>query len=64
MAASTREGSAMKAWSDLVTTDYGLMSLAVILFIVFMSVWFARFFKRHMDEDAAKAESTDQSATK
>lgn len=45
----------MKAWSDLLSTDYGLMSLAVIIFIVYMSVWFGRFFKRHIAEDAAAA---------
>lgn len=45
----------MKALSDLLSTDYGLMSLVVIAFVIFMSVWFGRFFKRHMDEDAAAA---------
>lgn len=52
----------MKAWMDLITTDYGLMSLIVILLLIYMSVWFARFFKRHMDQDAAAAARQDQSA--
>ena len=34
---------------------YGLMSLVVIAIVIFMSIWFGRFFKRHMDEDAAAA---------
>ena len=54
----------MKAWSDLLTTDYGLMSLVVIAIVVFMSVWFSRFFKRHMDEDAAAAARAEQQADK
>ena len=52
----------MKALTDLLSTDYGLMSLLVITFTIFMSVWFGRFFKRHMDEDAARAARADQSA--
>jgi hypothetical protein len=52
----------MKAWTDLISTDYGLMSLIVIVFVIYMSIWFARFFKRHMDEDAAAAARQDQSA--
>jgi uncharacterized membrane protein len=52
----------MKALTDLLSTDYGLMSLMVIAFTLFMSVWFGRFFKRHMDEDATRAARADQSA--
>ncbi len=40
----------MKAIVDLFSTDYGLMSIAVILFVIFMSVWFSRFFKRKVEE--------------
>ncbi|EGK73436.1 hypothetical protein METUNv1_00063 [Methyloversatilis universalis FAM5] len=54
----------MKAWSDLLTTDYGLMSLVVIAIVIFMSVWFSRFFKRHMDEDAAAAARAEQQSGK
>ena len=52
----------MKALTDLLSTDYGLMSLMVIAFTLFMSVWFGRFFKRHMDEGATRAARADQSA--
>ncbi len=40
----------MKAIVDLFSTDYGLMSIAVILFAIVMSVWFSRFFKRKIEE--------------
>lgn len=46
----------MKAIVDLFSTDYGLFSVGVIAFTVFMGVWFSRFFKRKMAEDAARAE--------
>jgi hypothetical protein len=45
----------MKLLSNLLSTDYGLQSIAVIVFILGMCVWFALYFKRHMDEDAKKA---------
>ena len=35
--------------------DYGLQSVAVIAFVLDMVVWFAFYFKRHMDEDAKNA---------
>ena len=41
----------MKLFSDLVSTDYGLMSLGVIVFMLGMAVWFRAFFKRKMAED-------------
>lgn len=43
--------------TNLLSSDYGLMSLAVILFVIGMSVWFYVFFRRKMDEDAANAKS-------
>lgn len=48
--------AAMKAIVDLFSTDYGLFSVAVIGFTLFMGFWFSRFFKRKMDEDAARAQ--------
>lgn len=45
----------MKILIDLFSTDYGLMSAAVIAFMVGMAVWFWAFFKRKMDEDAKNA---------
>jgi len=40
----------MKAVADLFSTDYGLFSLAGLLFMLFMAVWFYRFFSRKMNE--------------
>ncbi|MFY8180052.1 MAG: DUF3149 domain-containing protein [Limnohabitans sp.] len=40
----------MKAWIDLFSTDYGLMSLAVIAFVLVMAVYFLRVFLGLMDE--------------
>lgn len=45
----------MKAIVDLFSTDYGLMSLGVIVFVVVMGVWFYRFFARKMDESERAA---------
>ena len=50
-----KRASAMKLLTDLFSTDYGLMSVAVIAFMLGMAVWFRAFFKRHMDEDAKNA---------
>lgn len=45
----------MKMLTDLFSTDYGLMSAAVIAFMLGMAVWFVVFFKRKIDEDARNA---------
>lgn len=45
----------MKLLTDLFSTDYGLMSIAVIAFMLGMAVWFRGFFKRKMAEDAGNA---------
>lgn len=37
----------MSPWQMLFSTDYGLLSLIVILFMVGMGVGFARFFIKH-----------------
>jgi hypothetical protein len=47
----------MKALTDLFSTDYGLMSVAGIAFMIGMGVWFIAFFKRKMREDAEAAEA-------
>ena len=44
----------MKALADLFSTDYGLFSIAGLLFIVFMAFWFYRFFTRKMNESAGQ----------
>jgi positive regulator of sigma E activity len=45
----------MKLLTDLFSTDYGLMSISGIVFMLGMAVFFVRLFKRKMREDAAKA---------
>jgi hypothetical protein len=40
----------MKMLIDLFSTDYGLMSLAVILIVLVMAVYFVRMFMGLMDE--------------
>ena len=47
----------MKLWQDLFGTDYGLMSISGIAFMIGMAIWFWRFFKRKMNESAQQAES-------
>ncbi|WP_296472168.1 DUF3149 domain-containing protein [Rhodoferax sp.] len=42
----------MKLMTDLFSTDYGLMSVAVLAFIVVMAIWFGAFFRRKMNENA------------
>lgn len=41
----------MKALVDFFSTDYGLMSAAVILIILGMAAFFVRYFISHMRED-------------
>ena len=45
----------MKLISDLFGTDYGLMSISGIVFMLGMGVFFVRFFKRKMAKDGAAA---------
>jgi hypothetical protein len=49
----------MKALTDLFSTDYGLFSIAGLLFIVYMAFWFYRFFTRKMEE-SEKAQRTQR----
>lgn len=46
----------MHALKDFFSTDYGLMSAAVIAITLGMGVFYARYITRHMREDAAAAE--------
>ncbi len=39
----------MKLLTDLFSTDYGLMSLAVILFVLLMAAFFVRMFLQKMN---------------
>lgn len=45
----------MKALRDLFSTDYGLMSVAGIAFMIGMGWWFIAYFKRKIAEDAKNA---------
>ncbi|HOF52946.1 MAG TPA: DUF3149 domain-containing protein [Rhodoferax sp.] len=45
----------MKLLTDLFSTDYGLMSISGIFFMLGMGVFFLRFFSRKMEEDARAA---------
>lgn len=48
----------MQAWIDFFTTDYGLMSLAVIAFILFMGAYIGWFVNMHVKEDTARRTNT------
>ena len=43
------------AWQLLFSSDIGLLSLFVIVFVLGMAIWFSRFFKRKMIEDERRA---------
>jgi len=43
----------MRALQDFLSTDYGLMSLAVIVFMLGMGAFCVRFFIQHMHQDEA-----------
>ncbi len=45
----------MHALRDFLSTDYGLMSAAVIAFMLGMAAFFVRYISRHIKEDAAAA---------
>jgi hypothetical protein len=45
----------MKLLTDLFSTDYGLMSISGIVFMLGMGVFFLRFFARKMEEDGKAA---------
>lgn len=45
----------MKLLTDLFSTDYGLMSISGIVFMLGMGVFFLRYFKRKIAEDTAAA---------
>lgn len=44
----------MRAMQDFLSTDYGLMSAAVIVVILGMAGFFVRYFMYHMHEDEAR----------
>lgn len=46
------KGGRMKLLQDLLGTDYGLMSISGIVFMIGMAIWFVRFFRRKIAETA------------
>ena len=44
----------MKLWQDLFGTDYGLMSIAGIIFMIGMAIWFVRFFLRKIAQSSVQ----------
>jgi len=45
----------MRLFTELLTTDVGLMSAAGILFMLGMGVFYLRYFMKHMHDDEAQA---------
>ncbi|WP_084544910.1 DUF3149 domain-containing protein [Derxia gummosa] len=45
----------MKALTDFLTTDYGLMSAVVIAFCLLGVGFFVNFVRKHIAEDTARA---------
>ncbi|WP_300453341.1 DUF3149 domain-containing protein [Accumulibacter sp.] len=43
------------AWDLLFSSDYGLFSLFVIVFVIGMAFWFSSFYSKKMREDEAQA---------
>lgn len=44
----------MQALRELFTSDVGLLSLAVIVIVIGMGIYFVRFFKKQMDESEGR----------
>jgi hypothetical protein len=55
--AAAPQGAAMQALKELFTTDVGLLSIGVIVFMLGMGGFYLRYFIQHMhaDEAAEKA---------
>ncbi|NMM38553.1 MAG: DUF3149 domain-containing protein [Glaciimonas sp.] len=53
----------MKLLTDLFSTNYGLMSIIGIAFMIGMGVFFILFFKHKMAEDAVAADIQQASAS-
>jgi uncharacterized membrane-anchored protein len=50
---SLTEEMTMKALTDFFTTDYGLLSFAVIAIVLGMAWFYVRYFLQHMHQDEA-----------
>lgn len=44
----------MQAWIDFFTTDYGLMSLGVIMFVLVMGSYIGWYVNKHVKEDTER----------
>lgn len=44
----------MDAWNLLFTSDIGLMSLGVIIFIILMAAYFVKMIRDNAEKDARK----------
>ena len=44
----------MHAWNDFLSTDYGLMSAAVIVFMLIMMAYIGYYVAKHVKDEAAK----------
>jgi len=52
---SPNKETSMKALTDFLTTDYGLMSAIVLALCVLGIGYFANYVRKHIKEDAARA---------
>lgn len=53
----------MKMFNDLISTDYGLMSLIVILITIAMWIYFTVLFLGKINKSASAAAADSQAAT-
>ena len=54
MHAASPRGAAIQALKELFTTDVGLLSIGVIVFMLGMGGFYLRYFIQHMREDEAR----------
>ena len=52
----------MQALRDFFTTDYGLMSAAVIAFVLVMAGYFINYFTKHIREDTEREAARQRAA--
>jgi protein-S-isoprenylcysteine O-methyltransferase Ste14 len=52
------------AWTSLLTTDYGWMTVAVFVFMLGMGVFFVLFFRRRIRDEEARARAQGSDALK
>lgn len=48
----SRRGDNLKLLIDLFSTDYGLLSLGVIAFVLVMGAYLTRYFIKHMQDNS------------